>query len=239
MTVLNLAVADQLNKFASAVEKEIEAGMERRLAIIKILREYIKTSKPVRFEGDGYSEDWIKEAAARNLPNVKDTPRALKAYLEKKSKVLFSKYKVCSERELEARHEILLENYILKIQIESRIMGDLALNHIIPTAVAYQNKLITNAKGLKELGIEHAAVITSIKEISQHLEEVKVGVYEMIEERKRINKIENVEEKALAYCDDIKEKYFHRIRYAVDKLELYVDSEEWPLPKYRELLFLR
>ncbi len=239
MTVLNLAVADQLNKFTSAVEKEIDNGMERRLAIIKILREYIKTSKPVRFEGDGYSEEWIKEAAKRNLPNVKDTPRALKAYLNKKSIQLYKKYHVCSEREMQARHEILLENYILKIQIEARIMGDLALNHIIPTAVAYQNKLIANANGLKGLGIDNGAVITTIKEISKHLEEVKVGVYEMIEERKRINKIEDVEERALAYCDDIKVKYFERIRYAVDKLELYVDSEEWPLPKYRELLFLR
>ncbi|MEM1136667.1 MAG: glutamine synthetase III [Bacteroidota bacterium] len=239
MTVLNLAVADQLNKFASSVDKEIETGTERRLAIINILREYIKTSKPIRFEGDGYSQNWEKEAKHRKLPNVKDTPRALKAYLSKSTKTLFSKYHVCTERELEARHEILLENYIMKIQIESRIMGDLALNHIIPTAVAYQNKLIDNANGLKGLGINNDAVVTTIEEISIHIEKVKNGVYDMIEARKRINKIEDLEKKAIAYCDDVKGKHFDVIRYSVDKLELYIDSEEWPLPKYRELLFLR
>ena len=239
MTVLNLAVADQLNRFASAVDKEINAGMERRLAIIKILREYIKSSKPVRFEGDGYSDEWLKEAKIRNLANLKDTPRALKAYVSKSTKSLFSKYKVCSERELDARYEILLENYIKKIQIESRIMGDLALNHIIPTSVTYQNMLIHNANGLKGLDIDNSAVIKTIQEISRHIEIVKNSVYEMIEERKRINKITDLDSKAIAYCDDIKNKYFKKIRYSVDKLELFVDSEEWPLPKYRELLFLR
>ncbi|UZR94060.1 glutamine synthetase III [Chondrinema litorale] len=239
MTVLNLAVADQLNNFATAVDKEINTGMERRLAIIKILRDYIKSSKAVRFEGDGYSEDWIKEAESRKLPHIKDTPRALKAYISKSTKTLYTKYKICTERELEARHEILLENYIKKIQIESRIMGDLALNHIIPTSVTYQNMLIQNANGLKGLEIDNSAVIKTIQEISEHIDIVKNSVYEMIEERKRINKITDIEAKAIAYCDDVKSKYFKKIRYSVDKLELYVDSEVWPLPKYRELLFIR
>jgi glutamine synthetase len=239
MTVLNLIVADQLTKFADVVDQEIEKGTEKRLAIINVLRDYIKTSKHIRFEGDGYSEEWQKEAEKRGLSNVKDTPRALDFYLTEKSVKLFSDYGVCSPRELHARHEILLENYIKKIQIESRIMGDLVLNHIIPTAIEYQNKLIINANGLQGLGIDNSAVIKTIKEVSKHIELIKNGVYDMIEERKRINKIEDTRLKAIAYCDDVKGKYFDKIRYSVDKLELYVDSEAWPLPKYREMLFLR
>jgi len=133
----------------------------------------------------------------------------------------------------------MLENYIMKVQIESRVMGDLALNHIVPTSVSYQNTLIENANGLKGIGIETNAVVKTIKEISKHIEAVKVGVNEMIDERRRINKIEDTYDRAIEYCDNIKEKYFERIRYHVDKLELYVDNDDWPLVKYRELLFVR
>lgn len=239
MTVLNLIVANQLTKFADEVDLELEQEKEKRLAIIDVLRRYIQESSNIRFEGDGYSESWLKEAKKRGLSNLKDTPRALNAYIAKESKKLFEEYKVCSSLELQARREILLENYIRKIQIESRIMGDLALNHVIPTAIAYQNKLITNANGLKSLGLDYTAVLQAIDEITSHIETVKISVTEMINERKRINKIEDTYKKAIAYCDDVRGKYFDKIRYSVDKLELFVDSEAWPLPKYREMLFLK
>jgi glutamine synthetase len=166
-------------------------------------------------------------------------PRAIEAYLSKKSVALFAKHEVLTHKELEARNEIRLESYIKKVQIEARVIGDLAMNHIIPTAIAYQNKLITNANGLKGLGVDNAAVVATIKEISGHIETIKTGVQQMVEERKRINKITETHKRAVAYCDDIKEKYFEQIRDAVDKLELLADDEDWPLVKYRELLFLR
>jgi glutamine synthetase len=239
MTALNLIVADQLEKFHEAVTKEIDKGVEKRLAIATVLRKYIKESRAVRFEGDGYSEDWVKEAAKRGLKNIKNMPRAIEAYLSKESVQLFERHGVLSHKELEARNEIRLEAYIKKVQIEARVMGDLAMNHIIPTAIAYQNKLIQNANGLKGLGIDNKAVVQSIREISSHIDTIKNGVRQMIEERKRINKIGDTHKRAFAYCDDVKEKYFESIRDAVDKLELLVDDEDWPLIKYREMLFLR
>ena len=239
MTVLNLIVADQLNKFVKELEAEIDKGVEKRMAIASILRKYIQSSKAVRFEGDNYSEAWVLEAKKRKLSNIKDTPRALDAYISEEAKKLYKRNKVCTERELDARHDILLENYIMKVQIESRVMGDLALNHVLPTAFTYQNKLIENAKGLKELGIENSAVVKTLEDISVHTNTIKKCVEEMVEERKRVNQIENTRDKAIAYCDDIKEKYFHSLRRACDKLELIIDDEDWPLVKYRELLFLR
>lgn len=239
MTALNLIVADQLAKFHEAVSKEIDKGTEKRLAIVNVLRKYIKESKDIRFEGDGYSDAWVKEAAKRKLSNVKNTPRALEAYLTEKSVSMYARHGVLSKAELEARNEIRLEAYIKRVQIESRVMGDLAMNHIVPTAIAYQNKLITNANGLKGLGIDNKAVIQTIKEITELISIIKNGVRKMIEERKRVNKIADTHKRALAYCDDVKEKYFDQIRDAVDKLELLVDDEDWPLVKYRELLFLR
>ncbi len=239
MTVLNLIVADQLDKFHDAVSKDIEKGTEKRLAIANVLRKYIKESKSVRFEGDGYSADWVKEAARRGLGNIKNMPRAIEAYLTKESVALFERHGVLTHKELEARHEIRLEAYIKRVQIESRTLGDLAMNHIIPTAIAYQNKLIQNANGLKSLGVQNKAVVQTIKEISEHIDTIKNGVRQMIEERKRINKISDTHKRAFAYCDDVKEKYFEKIRDAVDKLELLVDDEDWPLVKYREMLFLR
>jgi glutamine synthetase len=239
MTVLNLIVAEQLKQFKKDVDARITKGSEKRLAIISVLRDYVKSSKKIRFEGDNYSEDWVKEADKRGLSNITNTPRALKSYLDKKNKDVFVKNGILNEIELEARNETMLENYIMKIQIESRVMGDLALNHIVPTSVSYQNKLIENANGLKGIGIDSAAVIKTITEISKHIEGIKVGVNEMIDERRRINKIEDTYDRAIEYCDNIKEKYFERIRYHVDKLELYVDNDDWPLVKYRELLFVR
>ncbi|MDX1628545.1 MAG: glutamine synthetase type III, partial [Fulvivirga sp.] len=239
MSVLNAIVAEQLTAFYDAVQKEIDKDTDKRVAVVKVLRKYIKESKPIRFEGDGYSEEWVEEAAKRGLSNIADTPRALDAYLTKETIDVFEKHNILSQKELEARNEIRWENYIMKIQIEARVMGDLARNHIVPTAIAYQNKLIKNAQGLKELGINNDEVINTIKIISEHISTIKREVANMIEERKRVNKIEDTREKAIAYCDDIKGKYFDKIRYAVDKLELLVDDEDWPLVKYREMLFLR
>lgn len=239
MTALNLIVADQLTLFYEAVEKEIEKGTEKRLAIVNILRKYIKESKNVRFEGDGYSESWVKEAAKRGLNNRKNAVEAIDAYLTPKSVKIFEKHNVLTHKELEARQEIALEAYIKKVQIEARVMGDLAINHIVPTAIAYQNKLIINANGLKGLGVDNKAVVKTIKEISGFIEIIKTNVHEMIEERKRLNKLTDTHKRATGYCKNIKEKYFDEIRDAVDKLELLVDDEDWPLVKYRELLFLR
>jgi glutamine synthetase len=239
MTVLNLIVAEQLEQFNDSVEKEVEKGTEKRLAIVNILRQYIKDSRDIRFEGDGYSDEWVKEAAKRKLNNIKNAPRALEAYLNKKSLDLFEKHGVMSHKEVEARNEIRLESYIKRVQIEARVMGDLAMNHIIPTAINYQSKLIANANGLKSLNIDNKAVVQTIQEISGHIDIIKNGIRAMIEERKRINKITDTHKRAIAYCDDVKEKFFEEIRDSVDQLELLVDNEDWPLVKYRELLFLR
>ena len=239
MTVLNLIVADQLTKFKATIDVLIEKGKDKKVAIANVLRQYIKESKAIRFEGDNYSEAWIKEAKKRGLPNIKNTPEALLAYQTPKVRTLFGKYGVLSNREIDARQEIKLENYILKIQIESRVIVDLVLNHIIPTASKYQNTLIKNALGLKELEMDNTEVRKSIDGISKLIKTISTEAYKMTEERKRINKIEDNAEKATAYCNDIKEKYFDQIRYAVDKLELQIDDEDWPLVKYREILFLR
>ena len=239
MTVLNLIVAEQLTDLYSKVGKMTEKGRDKRLAIIDVLREYIKESKDILFEGDGYSEEWVKEAEKRGLSNVKETPRALDFSVSEKAVKLYEKHKVLNKVEIDARHEIKLENYIMKVQIESRMMADIALNMIIPTATKYQTKLIENARGLKELGLDAAEIKKTIEEVSKHITNVRKLSHEMVEERKRINKVEDTREKAIEYCDNVKAKYFDDLRYAVDKLELLVDDEDWPLAKYRELLFLR
>jgi glutamine synthetase len=171
---------------------------------------------------------------------VKTTPHALDFFLTKKAKEVFEKHNIFSERELEARVEIMHEKYIKKIQIEGRVIGDLALNHIVPTAIKYQNKLITNVRGLKELGLEKEGktVIDAIKDISKYVTTIQTEVDEMTEARKKANNIDHAKERSIAYCDDVKE-HFEKIRYAVDKLELLVDDEDWPLVKYREMLFIR
>jgi len=239
MTILNLIVADQLTGFKKDVDARIKKGQDKRLAIVSVLRDYIKSSKKIRFEGDNYSQEWINEAEKRGLSNIQNTPRALKVHEDPKNVQVFTRHGVLAEHEIEARTETMLEIYIMKVQIESRVMGDLALNHILPTAIAYQNKLIDNAKGLKELGLDNSTVLHSIEKISEHIDAVKSGVFEMIDERRRINKIDDTYRKALEYCDNIKEKYFDKIRYSVDKLELFVDNDDWPLVKYREMLFMR
>ena len=244
MTVLNTIVAKQLREFKKQVDGLIKGKkMKKDDAIFNVLREYIKKSRNVRFEGDGYSEAWEKEAERRGLSNNRNTPQALKALISKKTTTLFKELGVMNQVEMEARHEIELEEYIMRLQIESRILGDIARNHVIPTAIKYQNVLIKNVRGIKEIFggdfQKHAGEqLQIIEEISGHLEKINSGITEMIEARKKANVIEDAEEKAFAYCDQVK-PFFDTIRYHCDKLELLVDDEVWPLTKYRELLFTR
>jgi glutamine synthetase len=207
-----------------------------------VIREYIVASESVLFEGDGYSDAWHQEAAKRGLPNIPTTPLALDAMVTKKTLDLFSKNNVYTHVELEARHEIELEKYIKKVQIEARIMGELCTSHILPSAVKYQNTLIQNIKGLKEVGLaasEYANQLQILQQVSRHINVTADLVEKMIEARKVCNNMTNTREKAIGYCTQVKEPFFDQIRYHVDKLELLVDDKEWLLPKYREMLFLR
>lgn len=244
MMILNTIVANQLTNFKTDVDKIINKGVDKDEAILQVLRQYIIDSKKVRFEGNGYGDEWVKEAAKRGLSNIKTTPHALDAYVSKKSKELFKRFDIHSERELTARHDIYLENYTKKIQIESRIMGDLALNYIMPTALEYQNLLISNVSGLKDLfsAAEFKKMadvqLNTIREISEHVTGIKVNVEKMVEARKKANKLTDARSHAIAYCEKVL-PFFEVIREHVDKLELIVDDEYWPLPKYRELLFNR
>jgi glutamine synthetase len=208
---------------------------------MQVIKSYIKHSKKVLFEGDGYSEEWAKEAEKRGLPNLKTTPIALDPLISDKAKKLFEKHNVYSHSELEARHEIELEKYLKIVQIEGRVIGDLAGNHILPASIRYQNMLITNIKGLKDIGVpekSYKAQLNILEEISEHINKVQTLSFEMTEARKKANALSHARDKAIAYCDKVK-PFFDEIRYHVDKLELLVDDSEWELPKYRELLFLR
>lgn len=239
MMVLNLIVAEQLTDFHKKVTKLTDGGKEKRLAIIEVLRKYIKESKNIRFEGDGYSDEWVVEAEKRKLSNVKETPKALDFSVTEEAIKLYERHGVMTKIEAEARHEISLENYVMKVQIESRVMADMAINMIVPTAIKYQSKLIANAKGLTDLGLDASEIKATIEQISTHTHNVRKLAHGMIEERKRVNKIEDSRKQAIEYSENVKGKYFDDLRYAVDKLELLVDDEDWPLPKYREMLFIR
>ena len=244
MIVLNTIMANQLREFKKLVDARIEKGEGKDEAILKELQSLIKQSKKIRFEGNGYGDEWVKEAEKRGLSNLKDTPRALQVWHDKNVVKLFDKLNVLSPRELEARQEIEFENYILKIQIESRLMGDITQNYFIPAAVEYQNKLIQNVQGLISILGDKAgkaaakAQISLIERLSLHLNAMKSASDIMLENRKKANKIDGAEKKALAYCDTVK-VHFDEIRYHADKLELLVDDELWPLPKFREMLFTR
>ncbi len=244
MTTLNTIVAKQLKDFKKEVDTLIEKkDLKKDEAIFNVLREYIKQTKAILFEGDGYSEAWEKEAKKRGLSNHKTTPEALKAKVSKKAIELFGEMGVMNHVEVEARYEIELEEYVKKIQIEGRILGDIARNHVVPTAIRYQNVLIENVKGLKEIfGKDFEKIakeqIALIKEISEHIEGINTKVEAMTEERKKANALTSTEKMAAAYCDKVK-PYFEEIRYHADKLELLVDDELWTLTKYRELLFTK
>jgi len=244
MITINLIVADQLKKFMQEVHGLMARKMKKNEALLTVIRKYIRESKKIRFEGNNYSDDWVKEAARRGLSNLPQTPDALHAMTTKQTIRLFEDNHVLTARELHARKEIRYEHYTKKIQIEARVLGDLSTNHIIPIAIKYQNALIENVKGLKQVlelkayGKLSQNQMETITEISEHVDKIKTFVHEMVEARKVANKLTDVEEKAFAYCYQVK-PYFEKIRYHVDKLELLVDDELWPLPKYRELLFIR
>ncbi len=244
MTVLNAIMTDQLIKFKKEVDTLIAKNIEKDEAIFQVLRKCIVESKKIRFEGNGYGEEWVKEALKRGLSNIKTTPLALSAFVSKQTMELFERNNIMSHREQHARYEIYLETYTKKIQIESRVMADLALNHIIPTAIKYQGSLVENVKGLKEIfsGAEFKKTaqiqLDMISQISEHINIIKTKVDEMTEARKKANALSDAKKQAIDYCEKVK-SYFDDIRYNVDKLELIVDDENWPLPKYRELLFTK
>jgi len=242
MTTLNAILADTLKEFKKDVEGLIEKGEKKEIAIMHVIQKYIVESKEVLFEGDGYSEEWQKEAEKRGLPNVHTTPMALDAMISKKSKELFLRNKIYTHAEIEARHEIELEKYIKKVQIEARIIGDLALNHIIPAAIKYQNELLENISGLKAAGLPATAYggqLSILTTISEHIQVIYEKVEALVEARRVANVIEDTKTKAIAYNKEVKDAFFNEIRYHVDKLESLVDDEHWNLPKYREMLFLR
>ena len=244
MTVLNAIVAKQLIEFKKSVDLLIEEKkMKKDDAIFNVLREYVKDSKRIRFEGDGYGKAWEIEAKKRGLSNHRSTPEALKAKVAEKTIALYEELNIMSRVEIEARYEIKVEEYSMRIQIEGRVLGDIARNHVIPTAIKYQNILIKNVQGLKDiygndfkrLSVEQLKLI---EKISEHIEKINIGITDMIEERKKANKIDSTEKCAEAYCNKVK-PYFDEIRYHCDKLELLVDDELWPLSKYREMLLFK
>lgn len=243
MMTLNTIVAKQLLDFKDEYDKAISSDKKnanKEAVILNILNAYIKESKNILFEGNGYSKEWEEEAAKRGLNNIKDVPEALKAYISKQNVELFEKMKVLNGRELHSRYEIRLENFIKKIQIESRVMGDLAQNHVVSTAIKYQTKLAETAKSLVELGLKEEAdpIIEIIKTISFRVKVITENIKEMTNARKKANKVEDVPERAKIYSEEVK-PYFDIIRRQVDKLELLIDDEDWPLTKYRELLYVR
>ena len=243
MTVLNTIVAKQLKEFKLEVDELIDKkSLKKDEAIFNILREYIKDSKKIRFEGDGYGISWEKEAKKRGLSNNKTTPEALKVKVSKQVFDLFEEMDVMNRIELEARFEIDVEEYTKRLQIESRVLGDIARNHVVPTAINYQNTLLENTKNLKEIfGEEYKKIakeqIELIMTISNHITEINALTLKMIDERKKANQLEGLKS-AEAYCNKVK-PFFDKIRYHCDKLETMVDDNIWPLTKYRELLFTR
>lgn len=240
MTCLNTIVADTLTKFKTEVDDLIAKGEKKEIAILQILQGYIVKSKDVLFEGDGYSDDWEKEAGKRGLPNERTTPHALSVLAGEKAKKIYRNMGVLTENELHARYEILLEDYIKKVQIEARVLGDLCTNYIVPAAIKYQNHLIENIQGLKSLGQDEKNWEPQnriLNKISEHIAAIANGVEELIEARKKANVIEDLQEQAIAYADKVKSS-FDPVRYHCDKLEFLVDDEEWRLPKYRELLLM-
>jgi glutamine synthetase len=241
MTILNMIVADQLRKFKVDVDKLIKKGEKKDVALLTIIKRYIKESKAIRFEGNGYGDEWQKEAEARGLSNIKTTPKALDVLITEKTEALFESTGVFTRREAHARHEILLEEFYKKLQIEARVIGELVNSVIIPAAITYQSKLVENVRGLKDIGLPENTYETQvgiITKLSEHMNFIKSNTDQMVEARKKANKIDDVRERAVVYDETVK-SFFDPIRYHVDKLEQLIDDELWPLPKFRELLFLK
>ncbi len=244
MLVINSAIAEQLNKFKEAVDARIAAGEEKDRAILEEIRKLIVESKPIHFDGNGYSDEWKEEAARRGLDCETSAPKIFDTYLKPETVEMFASTGVLSKVELQARNEVKWEMFTKKIQIESRVLGDLAINHIIPVATRYQSMLVDNVVKLKSLfeGMKGADIVApdleTIEKISKHMVAIKHKTHDMINARKVANRIESVREKAIAYHDNV-QPLMEDIRYHIDKLEMMVDNEMWPLPKYRELLFIR
>lgn len=243
MTALNAAMTKQLIDFKKSVDELISSGKKKDDAIFEVLRDYIIDSKKILFEGNGYGEEWVKEAEKRGLKNIPTSDKAMDLGTSDKVVELLSSLDIMTKREVLARNEISHEGYKMKLQIESRVMADMALNHIIPVALKYQNSLIDSVRGLKDIyGPDYKKysgdLLNIIEEISERVSRVKQFVYEMTEERKKANALESPREQSVAYTENVK-SYFSKIRYEVDKLEMIVDNADWPLPKYRELLFTR
>lgn len=244
MYILNTAVAQQLTLFKKRAQERMEGGSSREEAILETIREFIAESALIRFEGNGYSREWHEEATMRGLRGITNVPEAFKAFLEESSISLMKEMDVLSEREVEARYEVMNELYIKKLQIEARVIGDLTINHIIPTAIKFQNTLIDNVRGIKELfGPEEYKIMSdrqliAIRKISGYIQQLREDFHYLVEARKEANKIEGCPERAIVYSNTVL-PYMESIRKIADKLEMVVDDELWPLPKYRELLFLR
>ena len=244
MIVINAAMAHQLNEFKAQIDALVNEGMEQEEALYKVLKETIIASRNIRFEGDGYSEEWREEAARRGLTNICHVPEALMKFNSPQSRNVLIGEKIFNENELNCRIEVELEKYTKKVQIESRIIGDLAINHIVPTAVTYQNRLLENLRGLREtftpeeyeiLGADRKELV---KEIHEHIQAIKRLVNEMTEARKVANHLGSQVEKAFSYEENVS-PYLEKIREHIDELEMEIDDEIWPLPKYRELLFTK
>ncbi len=241
MVVLNAIMADQLIKFKAEADAQIKKGKKKEDAILDILKGYYKSSRNILFEGNGYSNEWVKEAAKRGLSNIKTTPEALNAYISKKSKDLFSRNDIFDTRELDARYEIMQEDYVKKIDIEAKVIGQLAISHVIPAALTYQQKLSDNVYSLKSIGLNkasYAAQLKFIEEISKYVNHIRESVEKMIAESEKAHHIENTHKRALAFCHKVK-PLFEEIRNSSDSLEFILEDELWKLPKYRELLFVK
>jgi glutamine synthetase len=241
MIALNTAVANQLNEFKKEADAQIAKGKNKEEAILEVLKTYYKISKPILFEGNGYSEAWVKEAAKRGLSNIKNTPEALNAYISKKSKELFISNNIFNEKELEARFEIMQENYIKKIDIEAKVLMQLATSHVLSAALTYQRKLAENVKAMKDAGLSKAdyeVQLNLIKEISAHIKAIQTNTAKLNAELHKAHLIENTGKRALAMVNKVK-PLFDPIRASADALEFLVDDELWKLPKYREMLFIK
>ena len=253
MIALNSAVAEALVSFKQRVDARIAQTAEqyegtghtaKYHAIIDTLREDIKTCKPIRFDGNGYSDEWVAEAEKRGLDVEKSCPKIFERYLDAESIQMFESLGVMTRKELEARNEVKWETYTKKLQIEARVLGDISMNHIIPVATRYQTALLQNVGDMTTVFSKEKATqlasrnIKLIEEIAERISAIERGVEELVDARKVANKIADEHEKAIAYHDTVEPK-FDEIRYQIDKLELIVDDSLWPLPKYRELLFIR
>ena len=244
MIAINAAMANQLNEFKASIDKLMEEGLSKDEALFRALRQAIIESEPIRFEGDGYSEEWKQEAARRGLSNISHVPEALTHYVDNQSRAVLIGERIFNETELACRLEVELEKYTMKVQIESRVLGDLALNHIVPTAVSYQNRLLENLRGLKEIfpTEEYEAMSADrkdlVRDISRRVTAIKMQVAAMTEARRVANHMENVKDRAYAYEETVR-PYLESIREHIDHLEMEIDDEMWPLPKYRELMFTK